>query len=144
MTTPAYADPPSAHADLCTEDEIARLVHAFYARVRADPVLGPIFDARIHDWDAHLVKLVDFWSSGLRHTRRFTGAPMPKHAAMPGLSAELFHRWLRLFRDVAAAQSNRAMAERAVMLAERIAQSLWLGYQLAHAPDALPEPLAHG
>ena len=119
-------------------------MHAFYARVRADPMLGPIFDARIDDWDAHLVKLVDFWSSALRHTRRFDGAPMPKHAAMPGLSADLFRRWLRLFREVAAVQSNRAMAGRAVMLAERIAQSLWLGYQLAHAPEALPEPLPHG
>lgn len=144
MTSPsAYADAPPAHADLCTEDDIALLVHAFYARVRADAVLGPIFEARIHDWDAHLVKLVDFWSSALRHTRRFTGAPMPRHAAMPGLSADLFRRWLGLFRDVAAIQPNRAMAQRAVMLAERIAQSLWLGYQLAHAPEALPQPLPH-
>ena len=84
---PADADLLPAHADLCSEDDIALLVHAFYARVRADPILGPIFDAGIDDWDTHLVKLVDFWSSALRHTRRFNGAPMPKHAAMPGLSA---------------------------------------------------------
>lgn len=56
----------------------------------------------------------------------------------PGIAA-----CLGLFREVAALQSNRAMVERAVMLAERIAQSLWLGYQLAHAPQALPEPLPH-
>ena len=141
---PAHDDEVRAHAVLCSEDDIALLVHAFYARVRADPVLGPIFDARIHDWDAHLVKLVDFWSSALLHTRRFNGAPLPRHAAMSGLSADLFRRWLRIFRDVAAAQSNRAMAERAVMLAERIAQGLWLGYQLAHTPHALPQPLLHG
>lgn len=131
----------TAYADTCTEDEITRLVHAFYGRVRTDPVLGPIFNARIDDWDAHLVKLVDFWSSALRHTRRFTGAPMPKHAAMPGLTVELFRRWLRLFTEVAGTQPNRDMAQRAVVLAERIAQSLWLGYQLVHHPDDLPEPL---
>ena len=142
---PSTRDPtmpsPTAYADTCTEDDIALLVHAFYARVRADEVLGPIFDARIDDWDAHLVKLVDFWSSALRHTRRFNGAPMPKHAAMTGLSAGLFQRWLRLFAEVAATQANREMAQRAVVLAERIAQSLWLGYQLAHQPGDLPEPL---
>lgn len=133
--------PPAAYADSCTEEDIALLVHAFYARVRADDVLGPIFNSRIEDWDAHLTKLVDFWSSALRHTRRFNGAPMPKHAAMPGLDAGLFRRWLRLFREIADEQPNRAMAERAVLLAERIAQSLWLGYQLVHRPGELPESL---
>lgn len=126
----------------CTEDEVERLVHAFYARARRDAVLGPIFDAHITDWDAHLAKLVDFWSAILRRTSRFSGAPMPKHAALPGLRAELFQRWLSLFRDVAAAQPNRAMGLQACAMAERIAQSLWLGYQAARDPAAIPMPLA--
>jgi len=33
-----------------TEDHIARLVPAFYTRVREDAVLGPIFDGAIEDW----------------------------------------------------------------------------------------------
>lgn len=37
--------------DLCTEDEVSQLVHAFYDSVREDPVLGPIFDRHITDWD---------------------------------------------------------------------------------------------
>ncbi|MCW5605191.1 MAG: group III truncated hemoglobin, partial [Burkholderiales bacterium] len=72
--------------DLCTDGEIADMVHAFYAKVRCDEVLGPIFETHIDDWDHHLAKLVDFWSSVLRGTRRFSGAPMPKHAALPGLN----------------------------------------------------------
>ena len=54
--------------DLCTELEIAALVDQFYTRVRADPQLGPIFNARIEDWNHHLVKLCAFWSAILRGT----------------------------------------------------------------------------
>lgn len=129
---------------LCTEEEVSTLVHAFYARVRRDAVLGPIFEAHIADWDAHLAKLVDFWSSMLRRTGRFTGAPMPRHAALPGLDEALFGRWLALFRETAAEQSNQAMAAQACTTAERIAQSLWLGYQQSRDPASVPRMLRHG
>ena len=133
-------DAPSSAA-LCTEQEIRALVHDFYADVRRDDVLGPIFNSRIHDWDTHLAKLVDFWSSILLRTGRFTGAPMPLHAAMPGLSADLFQRWLAAFYASNARQPNQAMAAQANAMAERIAQSLWMGYQMRNGGEALPTPL---
>ena len=37
-----------------TEEAIARLVPAFYARVREDEVLGPIFNGAVEDWPHHL------------------------------------------------------------------------------------------
>ena len=40
---------------------IERLVRTFYARVQADPLIGPIFAARVHDWEAHYTKLGAFW-----------------------------------------------------------------------------------
>ena len=126
---------------LCTEEEIRTLVHDFYDDVRQDALLGPIFNSRIHDWDAHLAKLVDFWSSILLRTGRFNGAPMPMHAAMPGLTAGLFQRWLALFYASNARQPNKAMAAQANDMAERIAQSLWMGYQMRNGGDALPTPL---
>ena len=129
--------------ELCTEQEVIDLVHAFYARVRRDDVLGPIFNTHIDDWDQHLAKLVDFWSAILRRTARFSGAPMPKHAALPGLSMELFERWLGLFDATLADQPNRAMAEQASQATRRIAQSLWAGYQMSREPNALPEIIAH-
>ncbi|MCU7369976.1 group III truncated hemoglobin [Paucibacter sp. O1-1] len=132
---------PDTH--LCTENEVAALVHAFYARVRADELLGPVFNAHVDDWGHHLARLVDFWSAILRRTGRFSGAPMPKHAALPGLSAALFQHWLVLFRESAAAQPNRAMGDVACAMAERIAQSLWMGYQISHAPGAIPTGLDH-
>ena len=135
-----HPDAPSPAA-LCTEQEIRALVHDFYADVRRDDVLGPIFNSRIHDWDTHLAQLVDFWSSILLRTGRFTGAPMPLHAAMPGLSADLFQRWLAAFYASNARQPNQAMAAQANAMAERIAQSLWMGYQMRNGGDALPTPL---
>lgn len=122
---------------LCTEAEIERLVHDFYARVRQDEVLGPIFDAHVDDWDVHLARLADFWSAVLLRTGRFNGAPMPKHAALPGLAAPMFQRWLALFGETAAEQENQAMASQACAMAGRIAQSLWMGYQLSRNPDSL-------
>ena len=122
---------------LCTEEEVVGLVHAFYARVRHDAVLAPIFESRIAHWDRHLATMVDFWSSALRGTARYKGAPMPKHVALPGLTVKLFHRWLALFRETTLALENAALRQRADDLAHRIADSLWYGYQTHHG--ALPD-----
>lgn len=55
-------------ADLCSEEEVSQLVHTFYDAVRQDAVLGPIFQRHVADWDVHMPKMVDFWSSALRGT----------------------------------------------------------------------------
>lgn len=118
--------------ELCTEAEITRLVHEFYAQVRIDPMLGPIFGEHVADWPAHLDLLVDFWSAMLRGTRRFRGAPMSKHLVLPGLSSELFAQWLRLFHQVTATLGNPAMQAQADAMAERIAETFWQRYRLQH------------
>ena len=127
--------------DICTEEEVSSLVHRFYEAVRADALLGPFFAAHVSDWERHLPKMVDFWSSTLRRTARYRGTPMAVHAALPGLRPELFRRWLELFHATTAAQPNAALQARADDLAERIAESLWYGYQLQRQPDRAPEAL---
>ena len=133
-----------ATADLCTEEEVTRLVHGFYARVREDDLLGPIFNRHVADWDQHLAKLVDFWSAILRGTKRFTGAPMPAHIALPDLNAGLFHRWLALFHETTRLLDNQTMREHADAMARRIAQSFWYGYQLSRDPERIPQQLVPG
>lgn len=130
MTTPAPAP-----ADLCTEAEIWDMVHTFYGKARADDALGPVFNGMVHDWDEHLATLSDFWSAVLLGTRRFSGMPMPKHVAMPNLSAALFERWLVLFAETTDALPNRALADAAQEMAKRMARSLWYGYQVSRNPD---------
>lgn len=126
---------------LCTEEEVQHLVHTFYASVREHGQLGPIFEAHVRDWNRHLATMVDFWSGALRGTARFRGTPMPKHIALPGLSADLFRQWLALFRATTAALSNGAMRDRANDLAERIAESLWHGYKMSRQIDRVPQVL---
>ena len=49
------------HAEI-TPEMVRDLVHTFYARVRKEPVIGPIFEAKLAGkWDEHLAKLVDSW-----------------------------------------------------------------------------------
>jgi len=119
---------------LCSEEEVTRLVHAFYARVRADPVLGPVFEAHVDDWPAHLATLVDFWSAMLRGTRRFGGAPVQRHNALPGLDAAMFERWLVLFATTTAEAGNPAMRQLADEMATRVAGTLLARYRAAGIP----------
>lgn len=58
---------------------IERLVRSFYARVRDDEVLGPIFAAKIQEWEPHLRKMFAFWSSVALMTGRHHGQPMARH-----------------------------------------------------------------
>lgn len=79
---------------------VSTLVDTFYARVRQDPLLGPVFETAIGDeWDAHLAKLKDFWSAIALGTRRYNGRPMPAHLRLQGLTPQHFQRWLALFRE---------------------------------------------
>lgn len=120
---------------LCTEQEIVTLVHRFYDRIRTDDQLGPIFNAHIDDWPAHLGTMVNFWSSLLRGSASFSGRPMPKHAVLPDLTAALFQHWLTLFDQTSEELDNREMAAQARDFARRIARQLWMGYQIKQFPD---------
>lgn len=133
-----------ARGELCTEEEITTLVYNFYDRIRADAVLGPIFDAHIDDWDKHLGIMVRFWSSLLLGSGSYSGTPMPKHVALPDLKADLFTQWLALFHQTTQELPNRAFAERAEEYAQRIARSLWYGYQLHNHPDKPLTEISHG
>ncbi len=131
-------------SELCTEEEISALVYGFYDRVRADALLGPVFGQHISDWDTHLKIMVRFWSSMLIGAGTYNGTPMPKHVALPDLNANMFKHWLALFRDTTEELSNRALAERAQEYAQRIARSLWFGYQMNNEPDRIPSELGNG
>ncbi|AWB34369.1 group III truncated hemoglobin [Orrella marina] len=132
-----------SRSDLCTTEEITQMVHAFYKRIRVDEVLGPIFNQNIHDWDRHLATMVSFWSSLMIGAGTYDGTPMPRHAALPGLSADLFRRWLNLFDQTTSELPNQDMAGRAREYARRIARSLWFGYQISRSPNAAPLDLDH-
>lgn len=105
---------------------IERLVRGFYERVRADDVIGPIFKARIADWEPHLQRMCDFWSSVALLTGRYHGQPMPVHLPLP-IDARHFDRWLALFTETARDLCPAAAADHFIERARRIAESLELG-----------------
>ena len=111
-----------------TEEGIALLVERFYARVRRDPELGPIFEQAVGaDWDAHLATLRAFWSSVMLTTGRYRGNPMRVHHQLGLIRPEHFERWLALFGETCdelfAAEAAAAFRDKA----ERIAKSLRAG-----------------
>lgn len=110
------------------EDMLARVVHTFYDRVRADEVLGPIFDERIADWDPHLQRMVAFWSSVALMTGRYHGQPVAAHSDLP-VDWSHFERWLSLFRLTAHEICTPRGAEHLIERAERIARSLHMASQ---------------
>ncbi len=113
---------------IVTEADIRRMVEAFYAKVRRDPVLAPVFEAAIGpDWEGHLQVMVDFWSSVLRMTGRYKGKPLQVHRALPDLKPAHFDRWLGHFRVTAAETQTPAAAALFVQRAERIAATLQQG-----------------
>lgn len=105
------------------EERLTVLVHTFYDKVRADPLLGPIFEARIADWGPHLAQMVSFWSSVALMTGGYHGSPVEKHAPLP-IGAEHFERWLALFEETARQICPPAGAAHVVERAHRIARSL--------------------
>jgi hemoglobin len=83
------------------EKMIHAVVHGFYDQIRADDLLGPVFNSRIEPaaWPVHLGKMCDFWSSTLLRSGRYEGRPLPPHVAIPELGEQHFRRWLKLFRE---------------------------------------------
>lgn len=89
--------------DLRDRSDIVCLVNRFYDRVRADPILGPIFNdiARVH-WETHLPKMYDFWDTMLFRAGNFRGNPLAAHARLipqADMSKATFDQWLKLFTE---------------------------------------------
>lgn len=108
------------------EAMIDALIEGFYARVRDDALIGPIFADRITDWAPHLAQMKLFWSSVALSTGVYQGRPMPKHLPLP-IDAQHFDRWLELFVETARSLCPPIAADHFIERARRIAESLELG-----------------
>ncbi len=114
-----------------TEEQLGKLVAQFYARVRRDPVIGPVFNQAVDDWDEHLTKLTAFWSSIMLGTGRYKGNPMAAHMKHHAfIKPEMFDRWLALWAEVTHENFDAAVANRFQEKAARIAESLKLGLEI--------------
>jgi hemoglobin len=108
------------------ERMIERLVRDFYSRIREDGLLGPVFDTRIRDWEPHLRRMCDFWSSVVLSSGVYRGQPMRMHLPLP-VDAAHFDRWLELFERTVRDLFGDQVASHFIEPARRIATSLEFG-----------------
>lgn len=111
------------------EAALAALVRHFYAAVRADAELGPVFAAAVEDWDAHERRLVDFWSALMLGNGRYRGNPAQLHLDhAERIRPELFARWLALWRrcsdDLLQPADAAAVQERAARIGDHLKRLL--------------------
>lgn len=86
--------------------DISKLVHLFYAKIRKNELLGPIFNSHISEeqWPEHLKKLTDFWETNLFGIAKFKGSPSAKHIKVDknmnhSIEQTHFGVWLRLWYE---------------------------------------------
>jgi hemoglobin len=118
-----------------TREEINNLVDRFYAKVRLDPEIGPIFNAAIDDWPSHLSLLKDFWSTVLLTERSYKGDPLSKHLEL-SLDPAHFARWLTLFAETSREVMSPEDAEFIIGKSHRIAANFKaaIAYNRGEAP----------
>jgi len=123
--SPSSSETPAVRADITSRGEVERLVDAFYARVRADDILAPIFDGVAHtNWHNHLPKMYDFWTTVLFGQAAYSGNPLEVHRELAGrvpLGEAEFERWLELFRATVDTLFSGPGADHAKVRAARIA-----------------------
>ena len=116
---------------LPSEADIAAVVDGFYAKVRVDPALGPVFARAIADdaWPEHLSIIRDFWSTVMLKSGRYQRNPFSAHQRVAGISPELFERWLALWgetcRELLPGRAAEAMLAKAVMIADSLKAGLF-------------------
>jgi hemoglobin len=119
------------------EASIERLVREFYGRAREDALLGPIFNSAVVDWEHHIAKIADFWSSIMLRTGRYDGRPMRPHLLLPLMGAH-FDRWLLLFERTAREIFTAGAAEAFLARARLIADSFEMGIASTRGEIARP------
>lgn len=121
---------PDDDARGISEELIAGVVAEFYRRARRDVRLGPVFEAHVGDWSAHLSRMNDFWSAALLRTGRYSGRPVERHREVGGLDVGHFDRWMALFeetvRDLCPPEAVSAFVVRARRMREAMPRALGL------------------
>ena len=121
-----------------SEESLTALVDAFYAKVRRDGLIAPVFDRAVDDWPEHLEKLQAFWSSVMLTSGRYKGRPLPAHVKhSDAIGPASFERWLALWKETTLELLDPASAAALQDKAARIAESLSLGIAFHRDPERM-------
>lgn len=122
-------------SDIVSRVDIELLVNTFYDKVKANPVIGFIFNDVVKvDWEHHLPRMYSFWASILLGETGFSGNPMQKHIELSRLTALTeteFSEWLLLFTQTTDELFEGQKAEEAKARAANIARLMLYKIQTA-------------
>jgi hemoglobin len=104
--------------DIVQREDVKVLVDRFYDKVKADPLLAPVF--RHLNWPHHLPIMYDFWSSMLLGDQTYRGNPLQKHLPLQ-IDKSHFSQWLALFKETVDENFAGEKAEEVKMRAQSIA-----------------------
>ena len=118
-----------------TPAQIDAQVAAFYAAVRRDALLGPVFANHVQDWPEHEAKIGRFWRNALLRERVYDGSPMLAHRQAGDVAPDHFPHWLALFDATLAATLPPDTAAGWSAMAHRIGRALSMGVTEARRPS---------
>lgn len=121
--------------------EINSLVKAFYAKVRKDELLGPVFNSQVKDWPEHLERLTDFWETNLLFRRVYKGNPVKAHIDTDrqvgqSITTGHFGRWLELWFETINLNFQGEHADRAKNHARKMSTHMFM--KIFQSRDGLP------
>lgn len=112
--------------DISNRSDIENLVNTFYAQVKRDELIGPVFTEIVPIvWEIHLPILYEFWETVLLHSGNYRGDPMRKHLEVNQkvrLTDAHFDRWKFLFFGTIDALFDGPVAEEAKVRVNQIEQ----------------------
>jgi truncated hemoglobin YjbI len=117
------------------EEDLRQLVRVFYAQAMQDPMIGPVFNAAVADWEHHFDVVQNFWSRTLLGTARYTGNPFAPHISLK-LKPEFFDRWIAIFKAVATDVLQPEAARRAIAKVEHMSVCFQTGLFLPEIRQA--------
>ena len=126
--------------DIRGRDDVAQLINRFYERVRANEVIGYIFnDVAKVDWEHHLPIMYDFWENVLfqngSYARNAIGVHKQLNQLTP-LKKEHFEEWLRLWKQTVGELFEGPNAE----LVKQRAQSIATIMQISILQGGISKP----
>lgn len=87
--------------DIESFEDVKLLIDTFYTKVRADDIIGYIFNDIAHvDWEKHLPKMYAFWEFLLLGKDAYQGNPLEVHRRLgekTKLEEAHFDQWVKLF-----------------------------------------------
>ncbi len=114
--------------------DVSLLVRSFYAKIRVNELLGPIFNSAIPEdhWESHLEKLTDFWETNLFGIPKFKGNPMQAHrnvdqANNKNIDMAHFGHWIQLWFQTIDEHFTGDLAEKAKRASRKMATGLFMG-----------------